>query len=307
MELHINRPFAITAALMFVVAAAWLQPDIKDFLLVHPWWRAFVVALPPLILTVVGMIVQWRQAAKVDALQEMANDQQADANRLRKEANELTREVSDLHEERNLHLEQIAANTKKESTQAEKNVATLRKYVGARASVTDNIAHQPTTPIVAEINEQDIVALFTPYGSGSQAYCVNVYAGDLEITEIPEGGCAMRLSVIKRHGAVVNLGQITRWEDRSLPAATPKFDMGQMAYNSTFSKQGSAETRWILVSASSDGANSFLLETSLGEKSTGNNQEVSKRFMVLEVEYRAAGFIRSTSGTGNSPHPLFIW
>lgn len=204
-------------------------------------------------------------------------------------------------------MEQIAANTKRELTKAERNVTTLRNYIGARASVTDNVNYAPTTPLIAEINDHDIVALFTPAGGGSQANCINVHAGDLDVTEMPEGGCAVRLSVIRRHGAVVNLGQITRWEDRSLPAATPRFDKGDMAYNATFSKQGSAETRWILVFASRDGANSFLLQTSTGENSTGNNEEVSKRFMVLEIEFRAARFNRSSSGTGNSPHRLFIW
>ncbi len=58
--------------------------------------------------------------------------------------------------------------------------------------------------------------------------------------------------------------------------------------------------------ASNDGANSFLLEASTGEKAIGDNEEISKRFMVQQIEYEAAGFIRSGSGTGGSPHRLFI-
>jgi hypothetical protein len=306
MNLRISRPFVISAAIALAIVAAVLQPDIKNFLWAHSWWRAFFVALPPLIMTAVGVIVQWRQSAKADVLQTTANEQREQANRLSIEANDLRHQISVLHMERNTHLEQIAANTKKERSKAEKNADILRKYIGSRASVTDNLNFQPTTPIIAEINEQDIVALFTPGGSGSQAYCVNAYVGDLDVTEIPEGGCAVRISLIKRHGAVVNLGQITRWEDRSLPAATPRFDKGPMAYNATFTKPGSPDTRWILVFASGDGANSFLLETSTGEKSTGNNEEVSKRFTVLQVEFLAAGFTRGAHGGGGSKHPLFI-
>ena len=294
-----NRPYLIAAAIALVFAAGWLQPDIKDFLFAHVWLRAFFVALPPLIVTTVGIFVQQRDSARVGELQAAAND--------------LTRQNGELQAElqtaRNKHLNQIAENTRRERTKAEKNIEILRKYVGSRASVTDNVNYGPTTPLIAEINDHDIVALFTPAGGGSQGYCVNVHAGDLDVTEMPEGGCAVRLSVTRRHGAVVNLGQTRRWEDRSLPPATPRFDRGDMAANAAFGKPGSAETpRWILIFGSRDGANSFLLQTSTGENSTGNNEEVSKRFMVLDIEFRAAGFNRNSfASTGNSHHRLFVW
>jgi hypothetical protein len=287
------RPYLIAVAIALVFAAGWLQPDIKDFLFAHAWWRAFFVALPLLIVTAVGIFVQLRESARAGELQAEAND--------------LARRIGELNIERNKGLNQIAENTRRERTKAEKNIEILRKYLGARASVTENVTHAPTTPLIAEISDHDIVALFTPAGGGSQAYCVNVHAGDLDVTDMPAGRCAVRLSVVRRHGDAVNLGQITRWEDRSLPAATSKFDKGDMAYNATFSKPGSAETRWILIFASRDGANSFLLQTSTGENPTGNNEEVSKRCMVLDIEFRAAGFNRSSSGTGNSTHRLFIW
>ena len=294
-----NRPYLIAAAIALVFAAGWLQPDIKDFLFAHVWLRAFFVALPLLIVTAVGIFVQQRDSARAGELQAEAND--------------LTRQIgelqAELQAERNKYLNQIAENTKRERTKAEKNIEILRKYVGSRASVTDNVNNAPTTPLIAEISDHEIVALFTPAGGGSQAYCVNVHAGDLDVTDMPAGACAVRLSVVRRYGAVVSLGQITRWEDRSLPAATSKFDKGDMAYNASFGKPGVSETpRWILVFASRDGANSFLLQTSAGENSTGNNEEVSKRCMVLDIEFRAAGFERRASGnTGNSHHRLFVW
>ncbi len=306
MKWRVERPFLISAGLAFLLVAAWLQPDIRDFLVAHHWWRAFFLALPPLIVAAGGIFVQWRQSAHADELQEKANEFEEQANQLRKQANELTKQIGDLQAERNTHLQQIAENTRRERTKAEKNVEILRKHIGARASVTDNVKYAPTTPLIAEINEQDIVALFMPAGGGSQAYCVNVYAGDLDVTDLPEGGCAVRLSIIRRHGAVVDLGQITRWEDRSLPAATAVFNKGGLAYRADYSKPGSAETRALRVFGSRDGANSFLLERSIGDDITGDNVEISKRFMVLHIEYRAAGFGVSNWSTGVSQHSLFI-
>jgi hypothetical protein len=51
---------------------------------------------------------------------------------------------------------------------------------------------------------------------------------------------------------------------------------------------------------------SFLLEASTGERPVGDNVEISKRFMLVVVEYLAAGFNMSSSGTGGSPHRLYI-
>jgi hypothetical protein len=80
-----NRPFAIAAILAFIIVAAVLQPDINDFLWTHAWWRAFLVALPPLGLTLVGIIVQVRQSRESDSHRRRANQLQEEANGLRRE------------------------------------------------------------------------------------------------------------------------------------------------------------------------------------------------------------------------------
>jgi len=94
-------------------------------------------------------------------------------------------------------------------------------------------------------------------------------------------------------------------ENTEKPADIPVFAKGGMAYHATYSK-GSSERRTIYVYAAKDGSNSFLLEASTGQKVIGNNEEISKRFSVLQIEYEAAGFEPANSGTGGTLHRLFI-
>lgn len=151
------------------------------------------------------------------------------------------------------------------------------------------------------------MTLFVSKGySSSNAWCVKVHCGDLEITDIPQGSCPLRLKVLKRYGDTVQFGEITQWEDRFQPAANPVFAKGGVAYFATYSKPGSPERRSLYVHASSSGANSFLLEPSPGQSAIADNIEISKLFMLLQIEYEAAGFTRASSGSGGSPHPLFI-
>jgi pyrimidine deaminase RibD-like protein len=60
------------------------------------------------------------------------------------------------------------------------------------------------------------------------------------------------------------------------------------------------------VYAAKDGSNYFLLEARPDGTFYGNNADISKRFMALQVEYEAAGFTRQQSGTGACKHRLFI-
>jgi len=94
-------------------------------------------------------------------------------------------------------------------------------------------------------------------------------------------------------------------ENSKKPADISVFAKGGMAYHATYSK-GSSERRTIFVYAAKDGSNSFLLEASTGQRVIGNNEEISKRFSVLQIEYEAAGFEPTNSGTGGTLHRLFI-
>lgn len=286
---RMKRAFAISAVSTLAFVAILLHSVIKDFLWTHPWWHSFLVALPTIGLPILGMFLEERRSREAGTLQAKADDLQAQ-----------------LDAERNKHLQQIARNTEKPVTQAERNADILRKHLRAKVSVTEGQGYWPSPPEIVEV-EDNIVALFSPSSYfSSSAGCVRVHCDELEITDIPDGSCPLRLKVLKRYGQNVPLGQITKWEDRSQPAATPVFAKGDMAYRAAYGKQGSPETRGLLVYASSDGTNSFLLQATTGETIMGNNEEISKRFMGLHIDYLAAGFNRSSSGSGSSQHRLFI-
>jgi hypothetical protein len=144
--------------------------------------------------------------------------------------------------------------------------------------------------------------------SSSQAWFATVHCNDLEISEFPEGGCPVRLRVLKRYGDAVQLGEITTWEDRLQPAATPTFPEGDVVHHATYHKTGSSEKRGLYIHASKDGANSFLLKASTGERLTGDDKDISKKFMAMQIDYLSAGFTRDGFGGsgGSNLHKLFV-
>ncbi len=287
-----RRALAIAAVAALVFVVVLLHSAIKDFLWIHPWWQSFLIAVPTIALPILAYF-ELRHSGE--------------ANALRNDANDLHRRITELEAERNQHLQQIAKNTERPATQAERTAESLRKHLRANVSVSEGQGNWGNTPEIVEVSSDNIVTLFTPRGySSSSAWCVKVYCGDLEISDIPQGSCPLRLKVIKRYGPDVQLGEITKWEDRRQPAAIPSFTKGGTAYHATYTKPGSPETRSLYIYGAIDGANSFMLEASTGERGIGDNEEISKRFMVLQIEYEAAGFRRSGSGTGGGPHRLFV-
>jgi hypothetical protein len=284
----------------WLLAVVILYSDIVKVLAARPWWEDLIVAVATVAVPILALL-ELRHSGE-------ANDLRREANALRTDALSLQEMIGELEAEKAGHLAQIAANTQRPVTPAQRNAETLRRHIGACVSVTEGNGRWPSTPLIVEVSDANIVTLFTPSaGSNPQASCVQVDCGELEISEIPHGSCPLRVHVRRRYGPAVQLGEIARWEDRNLPAAAPRFNKGGNVNHARFSKQGSAETRSLHVYASADGANSFLLETSAGEKVVADNVEISRRFMLYEIGYRAAGFNRSESGTVGSPHPLFIW
>jgi hypothetical protein len=298
-----KRAFAIAAVTAWVFALVLLRSVIKDFLWTHPWWHSFLVAVPAIALPILAYF-ELRHSGEANTLRNQANDLRAEAINLHGQIATLS---ADLDAERNKHLQQIANNTKKPVTQAERNADILRKHLRAVVTVSEGSDSWPGTPEIVEVSDDNIVTLFTPRGySSSSALCVKVHCGDLEISDIPQGACPLRLKVLKRYGPDVQLGEITKWEDRLQPAVSPTFAKGGMAYYATYSKPASSESRTLYVYAAKDGTNSFLLEASTGERVVRDNKEISKLFLVLQVEYEVAGFGRSGSGTGGTLHRLFI-
>jgi hypothetical protein len=276
----------------------------------RPWWVEFVVAVATIAVPIVA-VLELRHYTEANRLRAEANDERREANRLRAEEVRLQDMIGELEAEKAGHLAQIAANTQRPLTQAQRNAGILRRHIGACVSVTEDQGGQqgnwPSTPLIVEVSDGNIVTLFTPSaGSNPQASCAQVDCNELDIIEIAHGSCPLRLHVRRRYGSPVQLGQITRWEDRSLPQAAPQFNKGGCAHHQTFTKQGSGDTRGLYVYAAADGGNSFLLEASTGEQIVADNVEISKQFALLAVGYLAAGFTRGNSGTGGSQHRLYI-
>jgi glutaredoxin len=239
-----------------------------------------------------------------NTLAEDNNTLAAENNRLAEGNNELQRK---LQSERNEHLAEIARQMHRPQTEAEKNAVKLRQHLGSPVvALNGDNGRWGGGPLIAEVTDDNIVAIFCPAQQGSEAFVVYADCKDLEVIENPIGSCPLQVKVNKRYGSHIQLGEIKRWEDRKTPSAEPAFERGGAAYNAQFKKPESPETRTLTIYTSKDGANSFLLEASTGKPFVGNNKAVSIRFLSQQVEYLSDGFQRSLAGTGESRYPLFV-
>ena len=120
-----------------------LRSAVKDFLWIHPWWHSFLVAVPAIALPILASF-ELRHSGE-------ANTLRAEANALEDQLGTLSAE---LDAERNKHLRQIADNTKKPVTQAERNAATLRKHLRANVTVEQEHGTWPGTPEIVEVQNR---------------------------------------------------------------------------------------------------------------------------------------------------------
>jgi len=145
-----KRVFAIAAVTVWVFALVLLRSAVKDFLWTHPWWHSFLVAVPAIALPILASF-ELRHSGE-------ANTLWAEANRLRAEANALEDQLgtlsAELDAERNKHLRQIADNTKKPVTQAERNASTLRQHLRANVTVEQEHGTWPGTPEIVEVQNR---------------------------------------------------------------------------------------------------------------------------------------------------------
>jgi|SRR6516164_7334984 hypothetical protein len=135
-----RRTIAIAVIAEFCIAVLLLFNDIKDFLWTRPWWQSFLVAIPG----IAAPILAWfelRRSGEANELRIKANNHRIRANALQEEQNKSIQQKADLKKEldaeRNKQLQQIAINTQRRITEAERNAQTLKKYLGQRASVTE--------------------------------------------------------------------------------------------------------------------------------------------------------------------------
>ncbi|MFZ0978721.1 MAG: hypothetical protein WAN23_04885 [Candidatus Acidiferrales bacterium] len=278
---------AIAGVVYLAVLALVLHLNPRDWLWEHPWWHSFLVGLPAIVFALIECV------------------HSNEANRLRAK---LIQTTSELSTERNKHLGRIADNTERQPSRAELNAKLLKKYLNMWAKVSEGSNNWASAAQVVEISENNIAALFIPadYTSGS-ASRVNVDCTDVQIVEVPVGSCSIQLTVLKRYGRDIPLGQITKWEERDQPKASVFPKAGGAAAYAQYSKGGSSERRTLHIYPSTDGTNSFLLEASTGESLTGDNKQISKAFRSMDVDYKAEGFHTAGSGSGGgSAYPLFL-
>jgi hypothetical protein len=284
-----KRALVIVAIVWWLLLALLLLTFIKDWLWTHPWWHAFLVAVPG-ILTAGIALLELRHSGE--------------ANDLRRQNNEL-RETLD--SERNQHLQDIARHTKPQPTAAERMAAKLRGYIGQNVMVSEGKGVWASSIQIAEVSEDCIATLFSPAShSSTQAWAVNVHCNDLELVDM---GGQVRLRVNKRYGDTMDLGKLMRWGDRDQPAAAPPPmpEKGHCAFYATYSKAGSTEKRELDIYAAKDGSNRFILEARpSGSVFTGDNVDISKRFMMLQVEIEADAFTHSQSANTGSQYRLYV-
>jgi hypothetical protein len=146
--------------------------ELKEFFSSHSWWEDTLVALAGVAVPVLAYF-ELRHSGEANQLRREANVLRADALRLQEKIGELEAEKAG-------HLAQIAANTQRPVTQAQRNADILRRHIGACVSVTEGQGGWPSTPLIAEVSDSNIVTLFIPRaGSNPQASCVQVDCGEL--------------------------------------------------------------------------------------------------------------------------------
>lgn len=306
-----KRVFAIAVAADAAFVLLLLHGGIKNWLWIHPWWHASIVAILVAAPSLIALYFSWQDGETA-----------AEANRLRAQANGLRAETvtqagqianltEQLDRERNKHLQQIAHNVKQPLSQAEKNAAKLQKYLRKRAAVTEG--GNTWGAMGAEIVEvrDEIVTLFVPSGySSSSAFAVYVRCDELEMIEAPAGGCDVQIRILKRYGVAREMGQIARWEQREAPQTAP-LPRGNNCCHAEYTKDGSPTRRGIFIYSPTNGNPQYTLVTMEDGHETGvyydNNVEISKKFAIIQVGYRNEGFRYGGGASGGSPDPLFIY
>jgi hypothetical protein len=137
-----KRVFAMAVITDLFFILVLLRSAIKDFLWTHPWWHSFLIAVPTIALPILAYF-ELRHSGEANTLRAEANSLRAAANVLQGRIANLTTE---LDAERNEHLEQIAKNTERPVTQAERNAYTLRKHLRDKVTVSEGEGTWSGTP-----------------------------------------------------------------------------------------------------------------------------------------------------------------
>lgn len=303
-----KRALLIAGCLDLLFLAIVSYMPLKDFLYVHPWLLSILAAAPALIIAFLEM----RHSGEANRLREEANRLRDEANRFQQEANSFREEANEERREANAQrtraneaLGRIAEHTMKAPTKAERNAERLRQYLNARVQVVN--ADDSSWGNPAEIVEikDEVVTLFSPAGySSSSAFAARAHCDDLEIVDGAAG--SIILKVLKRYGTTQNLGQVKTWAEREKPPAAPLISKGPNVFNVEYAKPASSERKRLDIFESADGQNSYMLITPTGEILYGDNVQISRQFLLLQLELEVQGFRQSASASGGSKYPLYM-
>jgi hypothetical protein len=294
----------IGLAIVVVALSVLFYTAARVWLCANAWFHSALIDCPALALA----IIAWRELGHSRDISESLNETKLELGKQTAEAskaNEYRSRMTEL-EELNVGLreklaastQQIADNLKRPPTKAERNAATLKNYMRRLASVSQE-GTQPIGYEIVEVSDDNIVTLFLVRGAHSTRSFSNIAdCGEMTIEETQHGGCALRMHISKFIGQPRDWGEIPRWEDRQEAAALSIEKASGAAWNASYTKPGSPETRTLTVFQAKDGSNRFQLESSQGWTSLGDNVQVSKDFMITHVEYLSESFTRSGSGTG---------
>jgi hypothetical protein len=285
----------------------------KDYFRAHSWWQSLIESLPALALPIIAFF-ELRHSAEADVLRseanrnrDEANEQRAEANRFRDEANEQRAEANRERARASDALNRIADQSQRARTKAERNAERLRPFMRKSVQVINNDdSRWVNAAEIVEIKDE-VVTLFTPCSSTSTtAFAVHVHCDQLEIVEGSAGPLQLTLKILRRYGVDQNLGEIKTWENRGGKSAVPQFSKGPNVSSAQYTKSGSPERRRLDVFESASGENEYMLVNSQGETMFGDNKEVSRKFLLMQLEYESQGFRYDGGSSGGSKHELYI-
>jgi len=289
--------------------------DIRLFLWTHPWWHAAAVLVPPVFIAAFFSWRELRHSREANRLRGEANRYRGEANRLGEEAaraneqaNQAREEANRLRAEANKSVARIANNTTPAPTLADRNAAKLRKYIGKTARVSEGAHGWGTSPEIVEVNEDNIVTFFTPAGySSTTAFAICVHCEQLQIVEEP----TLQIRVLQRYADPIQLGEIKRWQDKGMPSSSKPLPRGNNVFNANYTLPGSSQRRAINIYAPVDGNPQYSLVTLVDGQETsflyGSNVEISKKFAILQIDWRAEGYQHPGGGTGGSSERLYLF
>jgi hypothetical protein len=294
--------------------------DIRLFFWTHPWWHAALIIVPPIALSTVLGLRELSHSKEANRLRSEANRYLAEANRLGEEAARANEQANQAREEANRLREhaknavvRIADNTTPAQTQADRNAVKLRKYLRQRASVSEGNGHWGAMGAeIVEVSEDNVLTLFTPAGyTSTSAFAVYVQCDELQIIEQPVGGCPVQIKVLKRYGETLHLGEIRKWEDKATPSSKP-LPRGNTVYHANFTLPGSSQRRSIHIYAPTDGNPQYTLVSFADAQESGvwygsTSVEISKKFAILQIDWRAEGYQYGGGGSGGSSERLFLF